>query len=271
MATSAQGVYDDFIYTRQAVTERKVVDWPYLREADVLWAKRVWRVIDTRQKQNQPMQWPKNPLNLIIYNAIIAGKLTAYRDDSLSSYMTAEEFKNFGAGKEVVKKLINPEGEEDDLSNITYDTIPTINTPDKIKKYKVIEDWIFDKKESRMYVRIIAVAPMIPFTVAGQEGEEVEWAWIKYHKDVSDADPADLRGILVNMEVFNRQNDAARLTYDDWFEQRLFTSYIVKEANPYDMAINQFTDFKDNGEAALLEAERIKNELFEKEHDLWEY
>ena len=88
---------------------------------------------------------------------------------------------------------------------------------------------------------------------------------------MSDADPADVRSILVNMEVFNRQNDAARLTYDDWFEQRMFSSYIVKEANPYDAAIKEFSDFKDDGVAALLESERIKNELFEKEHDLWEY
>jgi gliding motility associated protien GldN len=143
--------------------------------------------------------------------------------------------------------------------------------PEDIQKYKIVEDWIFDKKESRMYVRIIAIAPMIAPQKEGVELGEMEWCWLKYHKDVSDADVADVRSVLVNMEVFNRQNDAARLTYDDWFEQRLFTSYIVKEANPYDMAINGFADFKDNGEAALLEAERIKNELFEKEHDLWEY
>ena len=62
---SAQGVYDDFIYTRQAVTERKVVPWPYLREADVFWAKRITRIIDVREKQNKCMQWPKDPLNLI--------------------------------------------------------------------------------------------------------------------------------------------------------------------------------------------------------------
>jgi gliding motility associated protien GldN len=267
----AQGVYDDFIYTRQAVTERKVIDWPYLREADVMWAKRVWRVIDTRQKQNQPMNWPKNPLNIIIYNAILSGKLTAYRDDSLSGFMTPEEFRLFGAGKEPVKKLYDENGDPDDPTNVYYDTVEITKTAADIKKYKVVEDWIFDKKESRMYVRIIAIAPMVPFTVAGQESGEVEWAWLKYHKDVSDADPFDIRGTLVNMEVFNRQNDAARLTYDDWFEQRLFTSYIVKEANPYDQYINQFKEFKEDNLGALLEAERIKNELFEKEHDLWEY
>ena len=267
----AQGVYDDFIYTRQAVTERKVVDWPYLREADVLWAKRVWRIVDTRQKQNQPMKWPKNPLKIILYNAIRSEKLTAYKNDSLTSILSPTEFKNFMAEKKPVTTFIDPNGDPDDPNNIRIDSVDVSLNPEDIQKYKIVEDWIFDKKESRMYVRIIAIAHMIAPQKEGVELGEMEWCWLKYHKDVSDADVADVRSVLVNMEVFNRQNDAARLTYDDWFEQRLFTSYIVKEANPYDMAINGFADFKDNGEAALLEAERIKNELFEKEHDLWEY
>lgn len=269
--TNAQGVYDDFIYTRQAVTERKVVDWPYLREADVLWAKRVWRVVDTRQKQNQPMKWPKNPLNIILYNAIMSGKLTAYKNDSLTSVFLPEEYERFYADRKGVPQIIDPQGDPEDPNNIRIDSIDVKLTPQDVVKYKIVEDWIFDKKESRMYVRIIAIAPIVAPKLEGIDLGEVEWGWLKYHKDVSDADISDVRNVLVNMEVFNRQNDAARLTYDDWFEQRLFTSYIVKEANPYDMAINQFTDFKDNGEAALLEAERIKNELFEKEHDLWEY
>lgn len=267
----AQGVYDDFIYTRQAVTERKVVDWPYLREADVLWAKRVWRVIDTREKQNQPMRWPKNPLNVILYNAVLTGKLTAYINDSLTSSRSPEEFRDYMAEMKAVTRFIDPNGDPDDPNNIEIDSVPLSLTSSDINKYKIVEDWIFDKKESRMYVRIIAIALVVYPQKEGVEIGEQNWAWLKYHKDASDEDIADVRGILVNMEVFNRQNDAARLTYDDWFEQRLFSSYIIKEANPYDAAIRDFSEFKDDGLSALLESERIKNELFEKEHDLWEY
>jgi DUF971 family protein len=71
--------------------------------------------------------------------------------------------------------------------------------------------------------------------------------------------------------VFNRQNDAARLTFDDWFEQRMFSSYITKESNQYDNRIKDYEEFKDNKVAALLESEKIKNTLFEMEHDVWEY
>jgi gliding motility associated protien GldN len=267
----AQGVYDDFIYSRNSVVERKVVEWPYLRHADVMFSKRVWRVIDTREKQNQPMKWDKNPLNLILYNAVTSNQLTPYIDDSLKSFLTTEQFVQYQSRPVINKRLIDPEGADDDPSNIEYDTIYESLRASDIKKYRIMEDWIFDKKESRMYIRIIAIAPIVTYLNSAGEEREAAWAWFKYHKDPSDSDVADVRSILVNMEVFNRQNDAARLSYDDWFEQRLFSSYIVKENNAYDLEINEFSEFAEDGEAALLESERIKQELFEKEHDLWEY
>jgi|NOAtaT_7_FD_contig_31_4458334_length_1269_multi_8_in_0_out_0_1 gliding motility associated protien GldN len=269
--TNAQGVYDDFIYTRQAVQERKVVPWPYLREADVMFAKRIWRVIDTREKQNQPMVWRKNPLSLIFYNSVLDGSLIPYKDDSLSSSYTIEEFENYFSQKVPEKKLIDPNGDPDDPTNFYMDTVIIKLKSDDIKKFKVVEDWIFDKKESRMYVRIISIAPIIKPNIEGADLGELEWCWLKYHRDPTDEDRFDIREILVNKEIFNRQNDAARVTYDDWFEQRLFSSYIVKENNQYDLYIKQFAEFKDNGVAAILDAERIKQEIFEKEHDLWEY
>lgn len=264
----AQGVYDDFIYTRQAVQERKVVPWPYLREADVFWAKRITRVIDVREKQNQCMQWPKNPLSLVLYNAVRDGKLIPYVDDSLRSVMTVEEFLGRGSDTDYAETPYD----ENDPTLTRTDTVYTPFRPEeKIKKYRVLEDWIFDKKESRMYVRIIAIAPLFNPKVAGIELGEQDLCVLKYHKSPDDADRNDVRDITVNMEVFNRQNDAARVTFDDWFEQRLFSSYITKEANQYDNRIKDFEDFRDNKVAAMLESERIKYDLFEKEHDLWEY
>jgi gliding motility associated protien GldN len=264
----AQGVYDDFIYTRQAVQERKVVPWPYLREADVFWAKRITRVVDVREKQNQCMQWPKNPLSLVLYNAVKEGKLIPYKNDSLTSVITIEEFMRLGSDTDIVETPIDP----NDPTITELDTVVTVfRAEEKIKKYRILEDWIFDKKESRMYVRIIAIAPLYNPKVAGIELGEQDLCVLKYHKSPDDADRFDVREIFVNMEVFNRSNDAARVTFDDFFEQRLFSSYITKENNQYDNRIKDFEEFKDDRVAAFLESERIKNDLFEKEHDLWEY
>ena len=89
--------YLDYNYDKKAVKERKVVPYPPLREADVIYAKRIERVIDTREKKNMVMQWPKNPLNRVIYTLITQGadakgfgKLKAYRTDSLDKALTIE-------------------------------------------------------------------------------------------------------------------------------------------------------------------------------------
>ena len=92
------------------------------------------------------MQWPKNPLNIIIYNAIVSGKLTAYKDDSLNSFRSPEEFVNYFSDKKPDKKLIDPNGDPEDPSNFYMDTILIKLAATDIKKYKVVEDWIFDKE-----------------------------------------------------------------------------------------------------------------------------
>ncbi|MCF8428788.1 MAG: gliding motility protein GldN [Bacteroidia bacterium] len=267
----AQGVYDDFIYNRQAVKERKVVAWPYLREADVTSSKRVVRMIDVREKQNQVMAWPKNPLAVIVYESIKSGKMVPYRDDSLNGSYTMEDILKMTVDTSYVENP-DPNDPEQTIMDTVYNDFKPI---DRIKRYRVVEDWIFDKKLSTYFVRIIAIAPQFKPIFGGVELNEQDLCVLKYH--AREADPMipvsemDLRHLFINYEVFNRQNDAARVTFDDWFESRQFSSYIIKQSNEQDLYIKDRAEFKDNGVAAILEGERIKQDLFEKEHDMWEY
>jgi gliding motility associated protien GldN len=221
------------------------------------------------EKQNQPMAWPKNPLSILLFNAVMSGQLVPYKNDSLGSAYTLED---------IFREKLADTTVQDETDSLTGEPtgrqikIANPFQPDlRIYKYRIVEDWIFDKKESRMFVRIIAIAPQFRPKFNGAETDQFDdLCVLRYHKK-DGTNEKDIRDILINQEVFNRQNDAARLTYDDWFEQRLFSSYIVKEANMYDRYIREIAEFKDDGMAALLESDRIKNELFEREHDLWEY
>jgi gliding motility associated protien GldN len=78
----------------------------------------------------------------------------------------------------------------------------------------------------------------------------------------------EAREVLVNAPVFNRMNDAQRVSFDDLFLRRMFNSYIYKESNVYDRQINEYIEYTLD---QLLEAERIKNDIRNYELDIWEY
>ena len=108
-------------------------------------------------------------------------------------------------------------------------------------------------------VRIIGIAPIMEdFDASGNYRGDMTMYWIPY---------ASLRDMLATHEVFNAQNDSQHYSWEDLFEMRRFESYIYKESNVYDRNIQEYA----SGVDAQLESDRIKQEIFEKEHDVWEY
>jgi gliding motility associated protien GldN len=262
--TKTVNKYLEYNYEKKDVKERKAIPYPPLREADVYYAKRVQRVIDTHEKKNQVMVWPKSPLYRIIFQMVLngepnsTGKLKAYRSDTLDNALTIADVKKLGGSTETVSVQMDP--------NDPYSTKDsTVSTPfdyTQVKRWKIYEEWIFDKQSSLFFPRIICLSPMFTPNLNGVPLPEQEMFFLSWN---------ELRPILVNEEVFNPQNDAMRLTYLDFFEQRLFASTITKESNDKDFAIKDFPEFKDAPMDALYESERIKFELFNWEHDLWEF
>lgn len=249
------------LYQENRYNERKVIEWPHLREADVMWRRKVTRRIDIREKTNLCLNWPKNPINSILIRNVNAGVLPVYTDDSLNKVYTPEEAGKRGGYEGVVTKFYNPE----DPDAGSYDTVEYNQlNPDWIYGYDLVEEWVFDKKHAIMRTRILDVIPLV--YKRDQSGNITGTTTLIYHIKYE-----DFRKIMVNEQIYNRQNDAMRLTYDDFFEQRLFASYITKQSNEYDIDIKGFDEFKEDNLAALLEADRIRQELFIFEHDLWEY
>ena len=131
-----------------------------------------------------------------------------------------------------------------------------------VKKWRLKEEWFYDKQRSVMDVRIIGLAPL------QEDRDEVNGQLLGTFSPLFWVYFPEAREILINAEVFNLvKNDAARRTYDDIFWKRMFSSIIIKEANVMDRKINEYKIGLD----AVLAAERIKAEIFNIEHDLWEY
>ena len=128
-----------------------------------------------------------------------------------------------------------------------------------IKQFKLKESWLFDRQRSERYVRIIGLAPRQE--VKGEDGE------IRGTRDMFWLYFPECRYLFANWDVFNRNNDAERRSFDDVFMKRMFSSYVVRESNPANRNIDEYTSGIDH----LLESERIKENLMEMEHDLWSY
>ena len=265
--TYAQNVLDG-VYVKENNPARKVVSYYNLREADVMWSKKIWRHIDLNEKINAPLRYPKtnetkdrkNLINLLM-DAVKEGSLTAYKtdDDEFTFPMTAEEFSKVGGADSMTTTVTD--------ENPPYNTHDTIIyrafNPDDVIQYRVKEEWFFDKQRSILDVRIIGICPMI--LARDQEGNLIEGGqkkllfWIYF---------PEARRLFANAEVANRFNTSQRLTYDDIFMKRMFNSYIMKEDNVYNRRVD---DYKANPLDALLESERIKQDMINLEHDLWEY
>lgn len=250
--------FRDGAYDRQLIIEREVLPYDHIREADVFWEKRVWRTLDFREKMNLPFTWPVNPFMDRLYELVISGEVMAfsplYDDFKLENAFTVEEVQNKFNRIDTVY-LYNEETYEEEAK-----IVKTEFNYQEVKKLKIKEDWVFDEETSQLVVRIIGIAPVkerIDPTSGESIGEEAMF-WIYY---------PELRKHLVRIEVFNTENSARYFTFDDIFENRFFSSYVIKEDNVYDRFIESYTAGIDQ----VLESDRIKNEIFEFEHNLWEF
>lgn len=249
-----------------AQVDRQKIQPPALREANVLVSKRFWRIIDLREKQNKPATWPGNPIQKKLYQALIDGQIKPYTNDSLTSAFSYEQLVKRGTRKELVKRLIDPNN--DDL--YVMDTVVLPFVPEQqIQHLMVMEEQFFDNRSGSERIQIIAVAPLFRLVVSDVDLGLQPLCWIKYY-DRFDKE-TDARDVLLNSVMFNKSNDRGRFTHYDWFEQRQFSSYIIKLSNAYDISIMDDPEVKRNGIKALLTSDRIRRLNSEQEQGYFEY
>jgi len=267
LGSQAQEVLDG-AFIKETAPTRRVVPYTHVREADVFYYKRLWRTIDLREKMNFPLYFPVQPIKEIGYErislfdlmkrSIEEGTITAYKEEDdggqFRTPMTKDEAMS-ELEKEISSTSIDPE------TGLEVETSYTESlTADKITEYYVKEDWFFDRERSVMEARIIGILPVASIlnTETGQT-EKKGLFWVYF---------PEARYVFANHEVYNPTNDGSRLTFEDLFRKRAFSSYIYRETNVYD---NRILDSYVKGVDRLLEARRIEQEVINFEHDLWQY
>jgi gliding motility associated protien GldN len=251
----------DVINFDNDLLDSKPIPMPSVRQADIMWSKRIWREIDMRQKMNQPFYYPVEPHNnwrnfiTVIMDALKEGSITAYDISATDEFLVPLNYQEILSRQidTVHRTFQRPYPPYEEYDTVIYSEFD----PYKVTRIRIKEDWYFDKKKSQMLVRIIGICPVMVKERNDEEYTEPLF-WVYF---------PEARPVLGHAEVFNRNNDAARRSYDEVFLKRFFNSYVYKETNVYDRRISEYAQGLD----ALLEAERIKMELLNFEQGLWEY
>jgi gliding motility associated protien GldN len=278
----------DGVYIQEHIPTKRVVSYIHLREADVMWSKRIWRVLDLKEKKNHKLYYPLEPQNdrislfeVMKYGALDEGSITLYDlggielDDKFrfpvrpkNGNANDPEFKRkletmFGQETQVdsIEIVDGVEGPavDDDGENIKITVVEEYTSRD-IVRYVLKEDWFFDKQRSMLDVRIIGISPVVysknPETLEIDGLKNLFWLYFP-----------ECRYVFQNFFVYNPDNDAQRMSFDDLFWKRDFSSFVQKESNVFDRAVSPNMDGLD----ALLQSEKVRNEIFTFEHDLWHF
>ena len=140
MAADSQAIIN--VYKQIHVPEKKPIPYVPIREADVMWSKDVWRIIDLREKMNQPLYYPKKPIDQrmslfsLIMHGIHENNLHAYKEDKYKLFATETQISE----KEIIQAL-----GADTLFPGTPNEQINLRT-DHVMQYLVKEKWFFDKQ-----------------------------------------------------------------------------------------------------------------------------
>lgn len=258
------------------IKERLPLSYEYLRPDDALFNERVWREIDIREKMNSVFRYKAEDdngdqrfISILVRSVrenLKQGKTMAFSadDDRFTTPLDSAQFEKVLTGgsacdTQAVYDLNDPTKIDHYVVNCN-----TLN-PDDIVKFRLKEDWVFDRESSRMFVRIIGIAPLKTVLSVDKKTERgvTPLFWVYY---------PDLRPTLVKYEVYNPKNmGQSRMTWEELFESRMFSSYVVKSTidNPQNKFLRNI--YSKDPILALLEGDNIKEKIFNYEQDLWSY
>lgn len=257
----------------------KPLPYGYVHDRDVLMGKTIWELVDLDERINFPLYYPvdtafvgkdRRSLFSVLLKGIKEGKITeVYGDDYFNSKKTIkdiesvfkfrdtteagiDEYNNFMDDYKSGKKVLAPEFINE-----------TVLSAADVSGYKIKGFWYFDKRQSELKYRLLAICPTATEARDKAKGntDPIELFWVYF---------PSIRDILHEAKAFNDKNSAMPITFDHLLNSRRFNGLIYKEENVYgDRTIDDY--MKDNAQLQLLESERVKEKIRNFEQDMWNY
>ena len=261
MKTKAQQISDN----------DKPLAYGYVHDRDVLMGKMVWEIIDLSEKINFPLYFPIDTANIgsdrrslydVLTRAIKSGEITEVYSDSY--FNTKKTYKDIQASLSRIDTTDAGREQINAGQRVSEEYIMRSDlTAQDVTQYKIKGFWYFDKRQSELKYRLLAICPVTPdvYTMNSDEKDYIELFWIFF---------PDARDVLHEAKAFNDKNSAMPISFDQILNSRRFNSVIYKEENVYgDREIKEY--MKDNAQNQLLEAERVKEKIRDFESDMWNY
>lgn len=246
----------DGFYKIPRLKGAKPFAFPPENKYNIIFYKRIWRVIDLNDSVNKIFAVPGETLISMLMDAIKNDKIVAYADEGFKTRMSYTKVLRSLSDSVIIT----------DLDSLTGDPIGSHSVfvpfnPDSVTKLEIKEDLYFDKVRGRMITQIVSLAPIK--RVKGSAGDVIgeQHPFYMYFPQV--------RTAIAGREVFDTQRDLYDLSYDDIFAERNFKGVIVKESNPADLRIRD--KYPNDDEKQKQEAERIEQEIRNYKKNLWKY
>lgn len=261
---------------QKAMDDDKPLEYGYVDDRDILWSKTVWEIIDLDERVNFPLYYPTDTVGIgadrrslyhVLMKNIRNGKLTdVYTDSYFTEKLAGLEdieatlqkvdttdlgYEQYNAGEQISEEFINRRD---------------IGAAD-IEEFRIKGIWYFDKRQGELKYRLMGIAPVAPDVnfiddeSVDPNENKVELFWVWY---------PGARQILHDAKVYNERNSARPISFDMLLNARRFNGVIYKEENVHgDRDINDY--IFDNALFQLLEANRIKENIRDREQDMWAY
>ena len=258
---------NDNAFDKGNLTQRSPLPYEHLRWDDALYAEKVWRELDLREKMNKTFMYEAVDDNgsqmfvNMLMKVVQTGEITAFADDRFTTPLAIADVQQLTAGK-LDSNYVYDTKQIDKVIGISVSR--TSFDAKLVTKIRLKEEWVFDRESSRMFVRILGIGLLKTeyFPNTTKERGTSSLFWVYY---------PDLRPTLAKAEVYNPKNmGQSRMTWEELFESRMFSSYIVKST--IDNASNKMIrNYINDPILRLLEGDNIKEKIFNFEQDLWSY
>jgi gliding motility associated protien GldN len=260
-----------------AADNDKPLEYGYIDDRDIFWSKVVWEFVDLNERLNLPFYYPIDTMRIAsdrrsLYDTLLRGikqnKITEVYDDSyFTGRMSYEEIQSKLVRYDTLPEAFDILNADPNADISEYVDKYTIDS-EHIEAFMVKGVWYIDTRQGEMKYRLLGIAPIAPdVQTIGRDNlgnnvdERLPLFWVFY---------PNAREVMHEMKVFNPNNAAFPISFDHLLNAHRFNALIYKEENVYgDREVKSYV--KGNSLFQVLESEKLKEDIRNKELDIWNY